>query len=167
MFYIDVNLESRECSAIEPDASFPGYMKISFISKIRKGFVYHEWYKTSDFITNNPQLAHLAKSSLGLPKDELGVVSKATAKSLTDKTKNWQVNEFLGGQVWISRGKGEGQTRPIESNTHNQLVIKEPFEITPDKTSQYLISFNVHDPQVVGNTLPIEQTINNTPMELN
>lgn len=55
---------------------------------------------------------------------------------------------------WISRGKGEGQIRTILKNNHNTLIINKEWEIIPDITSQYVISHNVHNPKILGNTLP-------------
>lgn len=154
MKYKDINLEERECQSIEPDPGFPGYMRVNFVSKRRAGFVHSEWYKTSDFVLNNPDLAHLADNTPRTPKDEVGVVTSATKLSLTDKRKQWHENEFDGYNVWISRGKGEGQTRKITKNTTDTLFVAKSFKQVPDLTSQYLITFNVHDPQVLGNTLP-------------
>ena len=154
MKIIDVNGNERESVSAAPDKDFPGYMKIAFESKIRKGYQHSEWYPLDEFIKNNPKLAHLAKGAPKLPREDLGVVSSALKTSLTDKKKKWKINDFTGNHLWISRGKGEAQTRKIISNTKNTLVINQPWKVIPDKTSQYVISFNVHDPQVMDATLP-------------
>lgn len=129
-------------------------MKIEFKSKTRKNYTYSEWYPVTDFVKNNPKLAHLAKKAPKPVKEDLGVVSSATKNSLTDKTKGWEQNIFASYPLWISRGKGEGQVRTILANDAHRLTIDKPWQVVPDKTSQYVISFNIHDPQVLGNILP-------------
>jgi len=156
MKIIDINGESRECVEITPDQSFPGYIKVKYISKYRPGHKYSEWYKREDFIKNNPHLTRLVKGTLKPWKEDLGVVSLASNQTLTDKTKKWKANVFAGYPLWISRGQGEGQIRKIIINSNNTLIIDKPWKVTPNKTSQYVISHNVHDPQVMGNTLPLE-----------
>lgn len=154
MKIVDINGIERECESITPDKSFPGFMKIEFKSKRRKGYTHFEWYPVADFAKNNPKLASLAKKAPKPAKEDLGVVSKATKTSLTDKTKGWKENIFSGYPLWISRGKGEGQTRKILANDAHCLTIDKPWKVIPDKTSQYVISYNIHDPQVLGNVLP-------------
>lgn len=161
MQIIDINGETRECQEISPDQSFPGYMKVLYVSKNRKDHTYSEWYAVSDFIAHNPTLSHLADTAPKPFSEDLGTVSSATPITLKDTTKKWEENLFKNYPVWISRGKGEGQIRNILANTKNTLTIDSPWEITPNKTSQYLISHNVHDPQIMGNILPGENEIIN------
>lgn len=153
MLISDINGQKRECVAIFADKKFPGFLKIKYISRYRQGHMYYEWYRKDEFIKNNPHLAHLAKNVASWQED-LGVVSKADKKSLTDKTKNWRENIFAGYPVWIARGKGEGQIRTILKNSHNTLYLDTAWNILPNKTSQYVISNNIHNPQVMGNVLP-------------
>ena len=141
---------------IFPDNKFPGYMKIKYQSHFRKNHEYFDWYKKEDFVKNNPKLAYLTKGTRETWKEDLGVVSSASNITLYDKTKKWHKNEFAGYPVWISRGHGEGQTRKINMNSNTTLIIDKPWIIIPDKTSQYVVSHNVHDPQIMGNTLPQE-----------
>jgi len=154
MKIVDINGSARECFNIAPDKNFPGFMKAEFKSKWRRGYTHAEWYSIADFIKNNPQLVNLAKKAAKTAKEDLGVVNKATRDSLTDKNKKWPKDIFAGYPLWISRGKGEGQTRTILANDIHHLTIDKPWEIIPDKTSQYVISFNVHNPHALGNTLP-------------
>lgn len=154
MRIIDINGAERECARVAPDKNFPGFMKVEYHSKTRRGYTHSEWYPVAEFVKNNPKLANLTKGAGKLPKEDLGVATKATKDSLTDKTKTWLKNVFAGYPIWISRGKGEGQTRTIATNTTNRLVINKPWEIIPDKTSQYVISHNIHNPQRMGNLLP-------------
>lgn len=153
MKIIDINGEERECVKASPDPKFAGYMKVDFVSKNRKGYYHSEWYPISDFIKNNPTLKHLTASAPKVIKEDLGVVTSAKQLTLTDKTKKWKENIYAGFPVWISRGKGEGQTRQVLKNTSTTLTINKPWKDIPNGTSQYVLSHNVHDPQVRGNIL--------------
>ena len=154
MKIIDINGEERECVSVSPDPKFAGYMKVEFVSKNRVGYTHSEWYPVSDFIKNNPKLKNLTTKAIKVVNDDLGVVTGAKPISLTDKSKRWKENIYAGFPVWISRGRGEGQTRTIIANTKNTLTIAKPWKEIPNSTSQYVLSHNVHDPQVRGNTLP-------------
>lgn len=160
---VDMNGNQRECVKANADSAWPGYMKIEYQSKTRKNFSYTEWYPVQDFVKNNPSLAYLVKDAAKPWKEDLGRVTLASNQTLTDKTKKWQSNEFAGYPLWISRGKGEGQMKTIVINSNDTLIIDSPWNVTPDKTSQYVISHNVHDPQVMGNTLPDERKTKNPP----
>jgi hypothetical protein len=155
MKIIDVNGAERECSEVFPDKNFGGYMKVVFVSKVRPGYSHSEWYPISDFLKNNPKLAHLAGKGVQKSEvaDDLGVVSTAKTLTLTDKSKKWEKDIFVDFPVWISRGKGEGQIRKVTANTKNTITIDKKWEVIPDKSSQYVLSRNVHDPKALGNTL--------------
>jgi hypothetical protein len=154
MKIIDINGEERECVKVYPDPQFAGYMKVEFVSKNRIGYTHSEWYPMSDFVHNNPGLKKLTTMALKVIEDDLGVVSSAKKDSLTDSTKKWTINEYIGFPIWISRGLGEGQTRKVKSNTKNTLIVDKPWKEVPNGTSQYVLSHNIHNPQVRGNTLP-------------
>ena len=153
MQIIDINGEKRECVEIAPDKDYPGFLKIKYVSRYRQNHMYYEWYQKEDFVKNNPKLMQFAQN-VDSWQEDLGVVSKGDKKTLRDNKKNWQKNIFAGYPVWIARGKGEGQLRNILKNTHNTLYIDKEWNVIPDKTSQYVISHNIHNPQAMGNTLP-------------
>jgi len=159
MTIIDINGNKRDCISVSPDGKWPGYMKVVYASKRTKGEMRNEWYPKREFIKNNPTLAHLVKGISEPWKEDLGVVTLASNQTLTDKTKKWKSNEYAGYPLWISRGKGEGQMRNVTINTNDTLIIDKPWEVTPDKSSQYVISHNVHDPQVMGNTLQMRNKV--------
>ncbi len=150
----DINGSVRECLNVTHDQSYPGYVKVEFASNRQAPATYFEWYPIDDFISHNPNLAHIVNTKMQPAEDDLGVVSKSTMTSLTDKTKKWTPNAYRDFPVWISRGIGEGQVRKITANTHNTLTLDVPFDVKPDKSSQYVISHNIHDVQVMNNTLP-------------
>lgn len=153
MKIVDTNGKKRECEKAILDPEYPGFMKVSFKSKVRKGYSHDEWYQIDKFKKNNPKLAHLAGGSDKKVEEDLGVVTGATKKTLADKNKKWKKNIYAGYPIWISRGTGEGQTRTILSNTKHSITVDKDWKINPDRSSQYVISHNIHDPQVLGNTL--------------
>lgn len=152
MHIIDINGNARECESVLPDPDFPGYVKVTFKRPNRS---YFEWYKMDEFKAKNPRIANAIAADMPLPKQEdLGRVSSSTKDSFTDKSKVWKEDMFKDLPVWISRGKGEGQVRKVKSNTKNKIFIDAEWEIRPNKTSQYLISENVHNPHAFGNNMP-------------
>lgn len=154
MKIIDINGEERECESASPDPKFAGYMKVEFESKNRSGYKHSEWYPIADFIKNNPTLKNLTTKAVKVVSDDLGVVTSAKKDSLTDLSKKWNINDYVDFPIWISRGKGEGQTRKVVKNTKNTIYVDKPWDVVPNKLSQYVLSHNVHDPQVRGNMLP-------------
>ena len=73
----------------------------------------------------------------------VGVVTSATSTSLTDTQQKWDriKTASLGSSdaVAIVEGKGMGQWRRLNSNNENTLQIDRPWEVTPDKSSHYVI----------------------------
>lgn len=154
MTIIDINGNERECVTIAPDPLWPGYMKVAYISKNGLAQTRQEWYPKQDFVKNNPTLSSYLDGATAVAREDLGAVSQASSMTLVDKSKHWHLNEFAGYPVWIARGVGEGQTRTVLMNTEDTIVIDAAWEVIPTSSSQYVISYNVHDPQVMGNTLP-------------
>ncbi len=152
MKIVDINGKQRECVKAFVDKKWPGFMRVEYQTAVRQ---HHEWYEIDKFIKNNPDLAHLAKDAPEVTQETLGVVTSSNKKSLKDSKQNWSENAYAGMPVWISRGLGEGQVRNILSNTKNTLALDKAWEILPNKTSQYVISYNIPDhAQAWGNTLP-------------
>lgn len=150
----DINGVSRECLEVGADQTYPGYVKILYPSKRQQGQIRTEWYPAETFFKFNPELKDLAKAIPVPPKDITGVVSTSKPDSLKDGTQKWKLDCYIGYTVWISRGLGEGQTRGIIQNNKNTLFIDKPWDIKPDKTSQYVVSRNIHDPTPQHNILP-------------
>ena len=151
MEIVDINGNKRECESVTTDKNYPGYVKITFKNPQRS---YFEWYTVDEFKAKNPNLSSLVSSTVKPISEDLGRVSISTEITLTDKTKSWKENEFEGLPIWISRGKGEGQVRTVISNGKNTIVIDKPWKTLPNKTSQYLVSTNIHKPRAFGNILP-------------
>src|SRR3989344_1332791 len=151
MIIIDINGEERNCQSIRLDSGWPGYLKIHFRNEKRS---YDQWYPISDFLKNNPNLSHLAEGTTTPPDEVVGIVTSSEDISLTDSNQDWKNNLYSGIPVWISRGNGEGQVRTVVYNNQTTLTIDKKWDNAPDTTSQFIISYNVHNPQVEGNVLP-------------
>jgi len=149
MTIVDINGNKKECVAAYPDPDFPGYMKLEYNTN-RK---YQNWYPILEFIKNNPTLEHLTKNAPVQAEEIVGIVSSSTDITLTDKKQKWEDNTYKDFPLWISRGKGEGQIRTVIANTATSLIIDKKWDEIPNKTSQYVLSWNVHDPQPLGNIL--------------
>lgn len=149
MKIIDINGSEREVKSAAPDPSYPGFMKVEF----RR---HHEWYSIQEFLQFNPTLSHLTASAKPQSPDVVSTVTSSAKTTLSDSSQNWDENTYTGFFVWISRGKGEGQKRTVLSNTKNKLTIDTPWDTLPNKTSQYVISYNIHEVKAFGNSLPSE-----------
>lgn len=154
MNVIDLNGQIRDCQKCYLDPTYPGFVTVLFVSKIRANHKHTEWYPLADFQRLNPEIYKSLGSPSQPPSDELGVVSHAGEFYLEDTSKNWGTNIFVGYMVWISRGPGEGQVRLVKSNSKNSLTIDMPWETVPNTKSQYLISLDIHDVKILDNQLP-------------
>lgn len=145
MKIIDINNQERNCERVYLDPHWPGFVTVLFVSKNRPGFKHTEWMPTVQFFQNNPDLKDKItdddKPSV-LPPQITGVVSSSGKDTLTDSTKDWKTNLYASFYCWISRGQGEGQVRVILKNTAKKLTVDKPWEIKPNKTSQYSILHN-------------------------
>jgi len=151
MEIIDINGNKRECHSVATDKDYPGYVKIAFKNAQRS---YFEWYTIDEFKAKNPNHPLFIGKTAKPVYEDLGRVSSSTEFTITDKTKSWPKNVFANVPVWISRGKGEGQVKTVKSNGKNTIVIDKAWMTLPDKTSQYVVSPNVHNPHTFGNKFP-------------
>ncbi len=161
MKIVDINGNLRECVRVYLDDKWPGFVSIDFESKLRTGYKHTEYYPVEDFRKNNPDLEYLVKDVAREANEVAGVVSSSDNASLTDKTQKWQENIYAGFPVWISRGRGEGQTRTVLSNSKDTIIIDKAWDVKPNKFSQYVLSRNIKDNMpAAGNILPQEEIAN-------
>jgi hypothetical protein len=147
MKIIDINDREREVESVTPDPKFAGYVRVQFKR-------YHEWYTIPEFLEKNPDLKHLTKNAPKIADDLVGIVTQASKNTIKDTTQDWKKDHYLGMYVWISRGKGEGQSRTVVSNTKNTLSVDKDWDILPNKTSQFVITAQLKKTKAMGNTLP-------------
>lgn len=152
MKIIDINGLERDCLEVIADSHHPGFVKVVIPSRRTPTEPRIEWYPLADFVARNPSFADTLGSPP--PPEITGIITKATKTTATDDTQNWTPNIYQNFTLWISRGTGEGQTRTIVKNNHNTISIDQPWVTKPDKTSQYVISTNIHHPLAQGNSLP-------------
>ncbi len=150
MKIVDLNGNERDCVKAYLDKDYLGYMRVEFKTAVRS---HHEWYPIDEFIKNNPKLKQLAGGAPRTTEETLGIVTASTPTKLTDTKQKWEVNSYIGFPVWISRGLGEGQVRIVVSNTKNTIEVDKKWNILPNKTSQYVLSYNIHNPKPIGNIL--------------
>lgn len=68
-----------------------------------------------------------------------GRPTSATPATLTDASKKWPPGIWREGEVLIVSGRGFGQHRAVVDNTVDTLTLREPWRVTPDATSQYVV----------------------------
>lgn len=150
MKIIDINGTEREVQTVGPDPKYPGFVRVQF----RR---HHEWLTIKEFLDKNPDLKDVVKNAPKPPADVVGIVTTSTKNSLKDTNQKWTDNAYLGMWLWISRGQGEGQKRTIVKNSKNTLTLDKDWDTKPNKTSQYVITYNVQDSaRAMGNNLPQE-----------
>lgn len=72
--------------------------------------------------------------------EQNGIATASTNTTLTDSTKTWVVNAFVGMTVRIFTTSGQDQVRTIVSNTINQVTIDIPWTMNPTaNVSEYTI----------------------------
>jgi uncharacterized phage protein gp47/JayE len=89
--------------------------------------------------TDRPIIFNSIETSSILQKNPVsGLVTAATATSITDSTASWGVDEWKGYTVLITAGAGVGQWRQVINNTATQLnVINWSATSLPNNTSTY------------------------------
>lgn len=151
---IDVNGQERQAQSIHPDEKFPGYLKVIYLSRRDGTHLPPVWYPVDTFKKNNPNLNKIINNSTPEPTEVVGRVTSSGPDFIRDNTKNWPEDQYVNFPVWISRGKGEGQMRKVITNTKNTLTVGENWKTKPDDTSQYVLSYNIHEAKPLGNTIP-------------
>lgn len=66
------------------------------------------------------------------------------------------VNGYRGRTVRITRGRGKGQERVVESNTETELRITRPWTVTPDGSSVFVVAESGWHFGAAGKGSPIE-----------
>lgn len=66
------------------------------------------------------------------------------------------VNGYRGRTVRITRGRGKGQERVVESNTESELRVTSPWAVTPDASSVFVVAESGWHFGAAGKSSPIE-----------
>jgi len=75
-----------------------------------------------------------------LPALDNGTATAGSATTLTDSTKTWEIDYYIGYSVYIYAGTGKGQIREILDNAATSLTVA-TWDTNPDTTSKYLITY--------------------------
>jgi hypothetical protein len=127
-------------TATDPDentlynASYPLFMYYSSSVGIGYLFDYISYWKipnsTSSFYENTIEIGRL---------DNGTVTSSSNTNQLTDTSKSWSTNEWVGKPVIIISGPGQSQMARITSNTSDTLIFDIYFDIALTNESTYTI----------------------------
>ena len=86
--------------------------------------------------TQNLTLTNQANQMSG----DSGVATAGGAASLTDSSKSWTVDEWIGGTVYIISGTGYGQERTITDSDATSVTVA-AWTTNPDTTSFYRLAY--------------------------
>lgn len=160
MKLVDINGNIRECQTAAVNPKYPGFVEVVYISRRTGQPMDPQWYPVSDFLKNNPKLHEIVDNSKPNIEELVGQVTSAGPDFLRDNAKNVAEDAYVGYPIWISRGKGEGQTRKIITNSKNTFTVDDDWEIKPDTTSQYCITPNLPKTGVYNNSLGVQPKTN-------
>jgi len=88
-----------------------------------------------------PGHAVIQGNTLNLVQDDIdsGTATGGGVSSLTDATKSWTVDAFVGKAVILTGGTGSGQVGYVLNNTATFLSMTAPWVTPPDGTTTYAI----------------------------
>jgi prepilin-type processing-associated H-X9-DG protein len=89
----------------------------------------------------------------------IGFATGASPTSLVDQRQSWKPGLHQNSAVLIISGRGFGQYRRVLDNTANTLTLAQPWNVTPDATTEYVVS-----PMFIENAF--FANLNNTPCRL-
>lgn len=76
--------------------------------------------------------------------EENGTATSSTTTTITDTTKTWVVNSFVGMQVKVLSGVANGQTATITSNTSTQLTFTPALTSSPGTATYTVGGYDVY-----------------------
>lgn len=92
---------------------------------------------------------------------DTGTATAGGSNTLTDSSKTFTVNAFVGNYVKITGGTGAGQIRVIVSNTATVLTVSSNWGTNPDGTSVYQITDIAEDSISLAAQILFENTAGN------
>ncbi len=90
----------------------------------------------------------------------LGTASSGDSTTLTDSTRTWTTNQFVGYQAVLLDGTGKGQVRNVTGNTINSITVSPGWTVPPSNTTRYALNrLNVPRLLIKGNTMQDKNSI--------
>jgi len=90
-------------------------------------------------------------------------VTSASATTIGNSTLGMLANDFTGGVVRITRGKGATQERSVVSNTTTTLTVTPAWAVIPDTTSFFTVADSTWNFGGLGATSPVNIDVPNRP----
>lgn len=66
--------------------------------------------------------------------DDAGTATAATTGTLSDSSKTWATDQWVGATVEITSGLGAGQTRHVSSSDTTQLTVSDDWDTAPSRS---------------------------------
>lgn len=132
---VDVSYKSAEYAKYEEDVYLRADRNIygpdPIYNPLTNLIEYVKLYSVGEYIKNDPEASEVDNVVTS------GIATSATGLSLKDLSKTFTSGQYVNYQIHITGGTGQGQWRPIFSNTTNEIGINRPWNIIPDETSTY------------------------------
>jgi hypothetical protein len=90
-------------------------------------------------------------------------VTTTSATTIGNSTLGMLANDFTGGVVRITRGKGATQERSVVSNTTTTLTVTPAWTVIPDTTSFFTVADSTWNFGGLGATSPVNIDVPNRP----
>jgi len=140
---VEVRDRVNEASSTDlwSDASIIRYLDQGMRAMCRTRGVEETWLQ---YLSNSDQMNYpsdwkqLLRAYYVTSTVDSGTASAGGATSLTDTTKTWTVNDYVGDFLAITAGTGSGQVRRITSNTATALTVA-TWTVNPSTDSTYTI----------------------------
>ena len=114
---------------------------------------------TSRYVVYEPEAYGVEDQYYDATKGKEGHATAGGATTLTDSTKNWNIDQWAGYRMYITSGTGRSNYITITSNTATQLTYAAPG-FTPDTTTHYKI-FDTFGPVTTASGTTVNDTAKN------
>ncbi len=89
------------------------------------------------------------------------IATMHSASTVGNSAMDAPVNEYTGGIVRITRGRGEGQEREVIANTATTLTLKTAWDVEPDATSKFVVAESSWKFGATGKLSPVKFEVPN------
>lgn len=142
-------------SGVDPQSDNEARSFDYYNSTLTSNYVISMWRDVFGSTITEPMIIHYIGDYQYYTTNVSGTASAGGATSLTDATKTWVIDAYIGKYVTIVNGTGRGQTRYISDNDATSVTVNRAWVTNPDNTSVYRIV-----------TFPTNHNLNNYHTEL-